>query len=309
MTPTLVRQHTAHADSAPRVDLCARARDWSEIQERMLVPLYEAVYERLEVGPVTRLLGLRCGSGLALLMAVSRGAAVTGVEAHSPERLALARERLLPHASPSGRGGRKGGGSGFGGPGTSGRTRARAGVELVAGSPADVPDGGAAEAEAYNLVTLFEPVGCLSGGSEGLGESLAQALPRARRGAAVVLAGWGPPERCATSSVLRVATKLADPLCGTGSWRPAGRDDLEEVAQRAGLKPDGSGRVACPFGYADLDSAVRGLLSTGLFDAAIAATDAKQVDKELTEALHPYRRPDGTVWMPNVFRYLVARVP
>ncbi|MFI2202631.1 class I SAM-dependent methyltransferase [Streptomyces sp. NPDC020192] len=302
MTSTLVRQHTAHADSAPRVDLCARARDWSEIQERMLVPLYEAVHERLEVGPATRLLGLRCGTGLALLMAAARGATVTGVDASSPERLGLARERLLPHSSH----GVPGGVPALpGGPTESGRTRARAGVELVAGSPADV--GG--DAAAYNLVTVFEPVGCLAEDSEGLGELLAQALPLASRGAAVVLAGWGPPERCATSSVLRVAAKLAEPLRSTGSWRPARRDDLEEVAQRAGLKPDGSGRVACPFGYADLDSAVRGLLSTGLFDAAIAATDAKQVDKELTEALHPYRRPDGTVWMPNVFRYLVARVP
>ncbi|MFF3917134.1 SAM-dependent methyltransferase [Streptomyces sp. NPDC001852] len=306
MTPTLVRQHVPHADPAPRVDLCARARDWSEIQERMLVPLYEAVYERLEVGPATRLLGLRCGAGLALLLAAGRGATVTGVDAASPERLALAGERLLPGASRGGvRGdaGRARYGDG-GGRGASGRTRARA-VKLVAGSPREAAG---AETAAYSLVTLFEPIGCLAGDSEGLGELLADALPLAARGAAVVLAGWGPPERCATSSVLRVATKLADPLRSARSWRPARRDDLEEVAQRAGLKPDGSGRVACPFGYADVDSAVRGLLSTGLFDAAIAATDAKQVDKELTEALHPYRRPDGTVWMPNVFRYLVARV-
>ncbi|MFE2097269.1 MULTISPECIES: class I SAM-dependent methyltransferase [unclassified Streptomyces] len=286
MTPTLVREHLSHPGSAPpRVNLCARARDWSEIQERMLVPLYETVYERLEVGPATRLLGLRCGSGLALLMAASRGAAVTGVDP-SPERLALARERLLPD-DPRG-------------------TRARAGTRLVEGTPEDTADP---ETPPYTLVTVFEPVGCLAGDSEGLGELLAAALPSAGHGAAVVLAGWGPPERCATSSVLRVATKLADPLRSAGSWRPARRDDLEEVAQRAGLKPDGSGRVACPFGYADLDSAVRGLLSTGLFDAAVAATDRKQVDKELTEALHPYRRPDGTVWMPNVFRYLIARVP
>ncbi|GAA3295543.1 hypothetical protein GCM10020295_23010 [Streptomyces cinereospinus] len=110
--------------------------------------------------------------------------------------------------------------------------------------------------------------------------------------------------------MLRVAAKLAqDPLRGGGTWRPALRDDLEVVAQRAGLRPDGSGRVACPFGYADVDSAVRGLLSTGLFDAAVGATDQEQVDKELTEALHPHRRPDGTVWMPNVFRYLIARIP
>lgn len=61
----------------------------------MLVPLYEAVYERLDVGGDTRMLGLNCGSGLALLMAASRGAAVTGVDSRSPELLDLARRRLL----------------------------------------------------------------------------------------------------------------------------------------------------------------------------------------------------------------------
>lgn len=247
----------------------------------MLVPLYEAVYERLEVGPGTRLLGLGCGSGLALLMAAVRGAEVTGVECHFPERLALARERLQPQDSGA---------------------RARGGARLVR----ETPERAAA---AYTLVTAFEPIGCLAGDSEGLAELLTGAVPLAERGTPVVLAGWGPPERCATTSVLRVAGKLADPLRSPGSWRPALRDDLEEVAQRAGLRPDGSGRVSCPFGYADVASARRGLLSTGLFDTAIAATDQEQVDKELAEALHPHRRSDGTVWMPNVFRYLIARVP
>ncbi|MCF4140541.1 SAM-dependent methyltransferase [Streptomyces sp. Tue 6430] len=290
MTPTLVREHLPHAGPALRVDRGARARDWSEIQERMLVPLYEAVYERLGVGSGTRLLGLGCGSGLALLMAASRGAALTGVETRSPERLALARQRLTPEAG----GTRAGNG-----------TRAADSTRLVAGPPGDPAD---AQRPPYNLVTAFEPIGCLAGDAEGLGELLAAATPLAERGAPVVLVGWGPPERCATSSVLRVATRLADPLRAAGSWRPALRDDLEEVAQRAGLRPDGSGRVACPFGYAGVDSALKGLLSTGLFDAAVSATDRAQVDKEVTEALHPYRRTDGTVWMPNVFRYLIARV-
>lgn len=252
----------------------------------MLVPLYEAVYRRLDVGAGTRLLGLGCGSGLALLMAASRGASVTGVDTSSPERMTLARERLLPE--------------GWG-------TRARADARVVDGTPEDA--AAAPGDPRYNLVTAFEPIGCLAGDSEGLGDLLATATPLAERGTPVALAGWGPPERCATSAVLRVAAKLTDPLRSTGSWRPALRDDLEEVAQRAGLRPDGSGRVACPFGYADVDNAVRGLLSTGLFDAATAATDQAQVDKELTEALHPHRRRDGTVWMPNVFRYLIARTP
>ncbi|MFD8675960.1 methyltransferase domain-containing protein [Streptomyces seoulensis] len=278
MTPTLVREHLAHAGSAPpRVNPRKRARDWSEIQERMLLPLHETVHERLEVGPGTRLLGLACGSGLALLLAAAKGAAVTGVDSR-PEHLALARERLDPDGPLDAR--------------------------LVQGdSPADAADD---DSSPYTLVTAYETVGALDDSGD-LGDTLAAALPLAARGAAVVLAGWGPPERCATSTVLRVAAKLAEPL--RGAWRPARRDDLEEVARGAGLRPDGSGRVACPFGYADTDSAVRGLVSTGLFDAAIAATDRKQVGKELTESLHPYRRPDGTVWMPNVFRYLIARVP
>lgn len=305
MTPTLV-QHPSHAGAAARTDLSARARDWSEIQERMLVPLYEAVYERLEVGPGTRLLGLGCGTGLALLMAVSRGAEVTGVDSGSPERMALARERLLTGHRD-------------------GRATICETARLVESLPAEATraavtaesDSGAATADApgrdpaavapYTLITAFEPIGCPAGRRDDLADRLTSAAPMAERGAPVVLAGWGPPERCATPPVLRAAAKLADPLRGPSPLRPARRDDLEEMAEHAGLRPDGSGRVSCPFGYADMDSAVRGLFSTGLFDAAVGATDRIQVTKELTEALHPHQRRDGTVWMPNMFRYLIAR--
>ncbi|MFD7975904.1 class I SAM-dependent methyltransferase [Streptomyces sp. NPDC059071] len=239
MTPTLVPHHPA--------------RDWAEIQERMLVPLYEAVYGRLGVGAGSRVLGLGCGSGLALLMAAGRGARVAGAD-RDHARGALARERLP-------------------------------GVPLAVSG---LPEGGP-----YDVITAFH-------GTAGVAGGLAAATPMAERGAAFVLAGWGPAERCATASVLRVAARLAD-------RRPADRDALEETAAAAGLRPDGSGRVACPFGYADRDSAVRGLLSTGEFDAAVRATDPDQVEKELLEALEPYVRADGTVWMANVFRYVIAR--
>ncbi|AYG80164.1 hypothetical protein DWB77_02290 [Streptomyces hundungensis] len=287
MTPTLVR-HQSRTASAPRAGTTERARDWAEIQERMLVPLIEAAYERLDVGPATRLLGLGCGSGLGLLMAASRGATVTGVDC--PERaarLALARERLAP------------------GPGHEVAAGAGA-ARLVTGGPGDAAEPGGAP---YNVITAFEPVGCAAGDTEGLVPALEAAVALAEHGSAVVLAGWGPPERCATSAVLRVATRLTSRLNDAPRWRPSLRDDLEDVAARAGLKPDGSGRVACPFGYADLDSAIRGLMATGAFDAAARAIDQAQVEKELVEALHGHVRRDGTVWMANVFRYLIARTP
>lgn len=277
MTRTLVQhQHQHHTNAGPATDTTTRARDWAEIQERMLVPLYEAVYERLEVRAGTRLLGLGCGSGLALLIGQTRGARVTGVDSDE-ELLALAGGRLSEEGTvlPTHR------------------------MAEAAGLPGGVP---------YDVVTALRPIGCVAGDAKGLAPALDAAIPLAGRGAPVVLTGWGPPERCASAGVLRVAGRLADRL-RKGGWRPAYRDDLEEVAARAGLRPDGSGRVSCPFGYADTESAVRGMLSTGVFDGAVRATDRRQVEKEIGEALHPFVRKDGTVWMSNVFRYLIARKP
>lgn len=292
MTPTLVRNQPAADASAP-TDAGTRARDWAEIQERMLAPLYEAVYDRMEVGAATRMLSLGCGSGLAMLVAAARG-------------------RTSRVWTPTGSAWR------WPGPGCcptpTGTTRPRTPRIRPAVGPGCWRTGGprpcGADSAPYNLITVFEPIGCAAGDSEGLVPALRSAVPLAVRGASVVLTGWGPPERCATAAVLRVAARLAEsarpPRTDPGRWRPTLRDDLEDVAARAGLKPDGSGRVSCPFGYADVDSAVRGLLSTGLFDAAVRATDRSQVEKEVAEALHPHRRQDGTVWMPNVFRYLVC---
>jgi SAM-dependent methyltransferase len=277
MAPTLYRGTRLGADR--------RARDWAEIQERMLVPLYETVYDRLEVGADTRLLGLDCGTGLALVLAANRGAAVTGCDSDET-RLAVARTRLLPDPAP--------------GPDRGTRTRRSARTRLVSGdSHKSVPDGD------FDVITAFDP----AAPAAELESELASVARTAPHGSSVVLAGWGPPERCTTSRVLRVAARLAEPRGqAQRAVRLSGRDDLEDLARGAGLRPDGSGRVSCPFGYPDLASAVRGLLSTGLFDAAVAATDQQQVEKEIAEALHPYRRPDGTIRMDNVFRYLIARV-
>ena len=247
----------------------------------MLVPLYEAAYDRLDVGSGSRLLGLGCGSGLALLMATARGAAVTGCEPDE-QRLALARERLLPEPR-------------WGAPATA---RARA-ARLLPGGPQLLP----AATEPFTIVTVLDP----AARSDVLAPALSAAARLCEPGTPVVLTGWGPSERCATHRILRVAGRLAEPRGPAGRLRLSGRDDLEDLALGAGLRPDGSGRVSCPFGYADMDSAVRGMLSTRLFDDAVAATDQEQVEKELAEALHAYRRPHGGVWMENVFRYLIAR--
>ncbi|MFV2118967.1 methyltransferase domain-containing protein, partial [Streptomyces sp. Act-28] len=169
MTPMLVQHHPHPAPASPAADAPRRARDWAEIQERMLVPLYEAVYAHLEVGTGTRLLGLGCGSGLALLMAATRGARVTGVDTDRT-RVELAGERLLP--DPAGAGPRHPHGGSLPDP------------RLLCGTPEAAADPAG---PAYNLVTAFQPVGCTAGDSDGLVPALAAAVPLAERGSAVVL--------------------------------------------------------------------------------------------------------------------------
>jgi SAM-dependent methyltransferase len=256
-----------------------RARDWAEIQERMLVPLYEAVYDRLEVGPATSVLGLGCRSGLALLLAAGRGAEVVGLEPEAELR-SLAQDRSL-----------------------------RVMEDVYREMSADGADGGPAGAgpTAHSLVTAFEHLSCTADPLALVQDAARLTLP----GGHVALATWGPPERCESAPVLGIARSLADPL-RRGRYAPFALSvpgAVEQMVARAGLRLGGGGRVLCPFAYPDLESAVRGLLSMGVFDDAAAYSGQRQVEKEVTEALHPYRRADGSVRMLNVFRYTVAERP
>ncbi|KDN83080.1 hypothetical protein [Kitasatospora cheerisanensis] len=239
-----------------------RARDWAEIQERMLVPLYLDVYRRLEVGAATSLLGVGCRSGLSLLLAEGRGAQVAGVE-WDEELRELAAARGLQVA-----------------PGGS-----------ITRSAHPVPRA------AHSLVTVFEqsPTPAL----------VAWSAQRTLPGGLLVVADRGPAERCGSTAVLEVAHRHAPADVGDAP-APGG---LESLLSAAGLRPSASGRVACPFAYPGLDSAVRGLLATGLFDGAEQRAGAALVAKELEEALHPFLQPDGSVRMVDEFRWAAGVRP
>ncbi|NJQ04553.1 SAM-dependent methyltransferase [Streptomyces lonarensis] len=262
----------------------ARARDWAEIQERMFVPLYDAVYRDVGVGAGTRLLGLGCGSGLALLRAAALGAEVTGTDTDT-DLLGMARQRLLPAPEQGGR---------------------RWPAHLV---PGMVPEEGLAP---FTLVTAF------GGASDP--EVLRRASALAAPGSRVVVAGAGDPGSFAATITARLTGRSAgappepDPA---GAVPPAGEvRGHDAVAARrllttvlaAGLRSPRVAIVDCPFGYPGVEGALRGLLASGAFDTAIATAGADQVVKELVEAVRPHVRSDGAVWLPHPLPYIVAEV-
>lgn len=69
-----------------------RAVDWACLFEHYAVDVIQLGFDRLGVGPGSRLLDVACGSGLALRMAQSAGAAAAGIDA-SEQLVAIARSR------------------------------------------------------------------------------------------------------------------------------------------------------------------------------------------------------------------------
>ena len=61
-----------------------------------------------------------------------------------------------------------------------------------------------------------------------------------------------------------------------------------------------------PFVFPNLDTAVRGHLSSGPAQRAIQVTGRAAVEAVLRDALEPSIRADGTSRHDNAFRYLVA---
>jgi mono/diheme cytochrome c family protein len=62
-----------------------RAREWADIQEVLMRPVYETVLDRAGVTSGTVHLDVGCSAGLAAQMAASRGAQVSGIDASQQE--------------------------------------------------------------------------------------------------------------------------------------------------------------------------------------------------------------------------------
>jgi len=62
----------------------ARAQDWANLQERVCLPHFEAVFERLGMRKGMRLLDVGCGVGGAVQLAARRGQRSAGWMRRAP---------------------------------------------------------------------------------------------------------------------------------------------------------------------------------------------------------------------------------
>ena len=247
----------------------AAARDWSELNEPHCAALYEAVFDAIGVDGSTELLDAGCGAGLALQIAVKRGATVTGFDA-SAALLEIAAERVP-------------------------------GADLRRGDLESLPyrDG------AFGAVTSFNAVQYAADPVAALRELKRVTQP----GSPIAVLSWGDPERCETRTILAaIGGLLPPPPPGAGGpFALAAPGQLEELLAQAGLTAAGHGEVQQRFSFPDLEVAVRAQMASGPARLAIEHAGAGATAAAITGAYAANGQADGSYVQRNVFRYVVGR--
>jgi SAM-dependent methyltransferase len=246
----------------------AKAAVWAELAEPAQEPFYRAAFDALGVGDETRLLDVGCGAGLALMIAAERGAAVTGLDA-AQGLVDIARTRLP-------------------------------GADLRVGELEDLPFAD----NSFTAVTSFNAVQYATDPRHALVELGRVAEP----GAAIAVVTWGDPARSEMRDVLAaIGGLLPPPPPGAGGpFALSQPGALEDLVESSGLTPKDSDEVPTPYEYPDVETAVRAQMSSGPAVRAAQHASEHAVSEALYQVMTRYRKPDGSVRLDNVFRYLIA---
>ena len=248
-----------------------RAEDWTELQEPCMRPLYEAALDALDVDAQTTLLDAGCGAGLALSIASDRGATVAGCDA-AAGLLAIARRRV-----PAAR------------------------IEQC-----DLEELPFAD-QTFDAVIGFNSLQ-YAGSPE---SALRDAYRVLRPGGGLVVATWGPPELCDLAANLVAVGKLLPPPPpgAPGPFALSGDGALAELLARVGFEPQETRDVVCRFDYPNDAEAVRAMISSGPCARAARHSGEQATRDALLESVVPYRQPDGSYRIANVFRFTRATRP
>jgi SAM-dependent methyltransferase len=245
-----------------------RARDWSEVQEGVVRPVYEAIFARVGLAAGVRYLDMGCGAGMALQIAADRGALVAGIDA-APELLAIARDRL-PYA------------------------------DLHHGDLEELPfDDGT-----YDVVTAFNSVQYAGNPSMAVGE--ARRVLTASGTLAVVV--WGEPDGMEAAAIVAALGRLMPPPPpgAAGPFALSSADALRGLAIAAGLTPLDIFDVESPWQYPDRDTALRGLNSSGVAVRAMENSSEAAVTDAHSRVIAAFERSDGSIRIGARFRCLLA---
>ncbi len=244
-----------------------RARDWAEVQEGIVIPLYEVVLQKTKVSEGFSVLDIGCGSGIFCEMAAKLGARVSGIDAAEP-LLTIAGERVAD-----------------------GDFRVGEMEELP------YPD------QTFDVVTGFSSFQFAANPVNAMRE----ASRVSRNGTVVIAVFGRPEENETTVFIKALGSLLPPPPPDSpGPYALSADGALEAIATKAGMTPGVIGTVECPFDYPDEKTALRGLLSSGPAIRAIQAKGEDLVREVILKAITPFKTNSGGYHLRNTMRYMIT---
>lgn len=246
-----------------------RVRDWAEVQEGMVQPLYKAVVARLNIGRTTMLLDVGCGAGLFCEMVAALGANVSGLDATEPF-LTIARERV-----PQG--------------------------DFRQGDMEDLPFA----ENKFDIVTGFNAFQFADSPLNALRQARRVLKPEGT----LAMAVWGSQDQAQVAPVFAAFGRLIPPPPpgAPGPFALSAVGALAPLVEQAGFEAIRSDEVDCLWVYKDFKTLCRGLFSSGPGAAAVQEAGEAAVRKAITPVVAPFRTAAGTFEFHNRFRYLLAK--
>jgi SAM-dependent methyltransferase len=247
----------------------ARARDWADLMEARMTPVYEAVLARSGVGSGAHLLDVGCGAGTTAQVAAASGVRASGIDA-AEAMIAVARER---HPQS----------------------------DFHVGDMEALPFADAT----FDVVTGFNAFQYAANPVV----ALAEAARVTRAGGLVAITTWGTPEGMpAAAMVAALRPLLPPPPPGApGPFALSDETALRAFATEAGLTPIEVFDVDVLWDYPDEATAVRSFNSAGVSKRAMDHTSEAAVTEAQQKALAQFRDPDGHYRLDATFRCLLAR--
>ena len=242
--------------------------DWTLIHEPNHNPLFEAMLSAANVGESTSILDAGCGGGGASILAIERGAQVSGIDA-AEGLITVARERV-----PEG--------------------------DFRIGDIQELPY----EDNRFDAVIAPNSLQYAEDKVATLHELQRVCKPNGR----VVIGLFAEAETVEFRHIFKaIAGTLPESPKGGGPFALSVHGVLEELIEQAGLTILAVNQVNCPFEYPDFETFWRGNASAGPSQSIIRMVGAEKLKSTLQRAVEPYLTTDGRIEIePNYFKYIVA---
>lgn len=240
------------------------AKNWA-IQEATFKPLYEKIIDNIKLTQTSSILDVGCGTGVFLSLIKQSNCSITGIDI-SQNAIDIARQ--------------------------------------------DLPGGVFEQGEMEHLPFADSTFDLVTGNNcfqftNDPFKAMKEAFRVLKLKGKLIISLWGNPYECESFSYFRVFNSFANQQDDFSiPFNLSAPEKVESLLMEAGFEVQKRAKVVCARYYPDLQTALKGILSSGPAKLAINHSSYEDVSAKVAESISPFRQPAGSYKMDNAFFFI-----